>query len=283
MVKATDFSSLAKRVSGVRDPNRDGVTRTPWGLAIHTTGGGVTDKARREGRRPIDVAIAEYIKSQNGSNRYPWGGPTYVMDHDGTLYQIAPDSILTHHSGGPHAADYRSGTWINQVSAATVQQWRKQWPNNQHPYTLFPGGSPNYGLVGLEMIPIGDGFGGKSMRPGLRFTTAQHNAVVALARDLAVRHRWPVGWNHTSRLLGHEDVDPIERHDAGGGWDPGWLRAAPYFDFGYVRQRVGETPATSSSHTGIKILAVAVGLVGLVGVGWLGRRLVDNSSLARWA
>jgi hypothetical protein len=162
-----------------------------------------------------------------------------VIDHDGTIYQLAPDDIVTAHAGGANKSAYASGSWSSIVSPETARRWRAKWPGYTNPYQLFPGSSPNTNYVGVEMIPIGDGFGGSPMRPGLRFTTAQHNAAVKLANDLASRHGFPSGWKSTSRLLGHEDVDPIERSDAGGGWDPGWLRNAPYFDFDFVRSSGG--------------------------------------------
>lgn len=232
------YSALAKKVAGVRDPN-NALLRVPWGLLLHTTGGGVTAKAKREGRSPIDVAIQVYIASQNGSNGYFWGGPTYVLDHDGSLYQIAPDEALTAHAGGPNRLTYLNGSWTTKVSPTVVAQWRAKWPAFKGPYHLFPATSPNNNYVGVEMIPIGDGFGGAPMAPGLRFTRAQHDAAAALGRDLGARWKWPAKWAQGNRLVGHEDVDPIERSDALGGWDPGWLRAKPYFDFQYVRTAIG--------------------------------------------
>ncbi len=237
------FSPVARRVAGVRDPKLAG-KRSPWGFLLHTTGGGVTAMAKRDHKRPIDVAIAIYIASQNGSNGYKWGGPAYVCDHDGTIHQLAPDEAYTNHAGGPHRGEYLDahGAWTrgiskegHQISEETVEQWRRRWPGKRNPYSLFPSTSPNADYVGLEMIPIGDGFGGAPMRPGLRFTLAQHDAAIALGRDLGERHGWPAGWALTGRLVGHEDVDPIERSDKRGGWDPGFLRDAPYFDFAYVR------------------------------------------------
>lgn len=233
MPAVLSYSPIAVRVEGVRDPSL-GLPREGWGYLLHTTGGGVTDQARREHRDPLEVAIATYIASQNGSNGYKWGGPAYVIPHDGTIHQLAPDNIETEHAGGPHRPEYLDGTWVSHCKPEVVAQWRAKWlhPN---PYALFPSHRPNVDYIGCEMIPIGDGFGGEPMRPGLRFTKAQHDAAIALGRDLAARHGWPAGWSRSSRLVGHEDVDPIERSDAGGGWDPGWLRAAPYFDFEYVR------------------------------------------------
>ncbi len=240
---SSQYSTVARRVPNARDPLR-GLLREPYGLLVHTTGSGVTAKAKASGRTPLAVALAYYVASQNdvsGAQGYTWGGPAYVVDYDGTLHQLAPDNVLTHHAGpGKTGTDalYRAGTWESEVSPLMTTLWRAKWPLHRHPYALFPSGSPNADYVGVEMLPIADGFGGKPMAPGLRFTRAQHDAIARLGRDLASRHGWPAGWGLTSRLVGHEDVDPINRDDARGGWDPGYLRQAPWFDFAYVRKAV---------------------------------------------
>ena len=77
------------------------------------------------------------------------------------------------------------------------------------------------------------------MRRGLHFTKVQHNAAIALGRDLYERHAWPANWAQTPRLVGHEDVGLHSRNDANGGWDPGWLRIVPTFDFAMVRGALG--------------------------------------------
>lgn len=236
MTATSPLSTIARQVAGVRDPAAGGIARDGWGFLLHTTGGGVTDQARREGKTPLQVAVETYIKSQNGLiNNYKWGGPGYVIDHDGSIHQLAPDNVETEHAGGPYRAIYLTGEWVTHCSPEAVAQWHRRWPNFKNPYSLFPSHRPNVDYIGCEMIPIGDGFGGEPMRPGLRFTKAQHDAAIDLGRDIALRHGWPLGWASSSRLVGHEDVDPIERSDAHGGWDPGWLRALPYFDFDYVR------------------------------------------------
>lgn len=248
-VDSFDYSPLAKRVrggaTGVLNP-ANGIAREAFGYLIHTTGGGVTDLAKRKKRKPIDVAIDVYIASQRGSNGYKWGGPHYVGDHDGTLYQLAPDNVKTAHCGGrsekyPDGTRpfYINGTWVAKVTAAVVAEWRKRWPGVKHPYALFPSRDPNTDYVGLELIPIGDGFGGEPMAPGLRFTKAQHDIAIALGRDLGARHEWPDGWHDTGRLVGHEDVDILNRSDKVGGWDPGATRPDPYFDFAYVKAGIG--------------------------------------------
>lgn len=229
-------SPLASQVPNVRDPKNGWERGKPWGLLLHTTGGGVTDSAKKHGRRPIDVAIDVYIGAQNGDNGYLWGGPHYVIDHNGLLYQLAPDNLNMQHAGGSNRPLYFSGAW-ERVYPATTIAWHRQWPTWKHPYSLFPSTSPNHDYIGCEMIPCGDGFG-TPMRAGLRFTKEQHDTAAELARDCGSRHGWPAGWALTSRFLGHEDVDPLNRSDTGGGWDVGYLRSAPYFDFAYVRAAV---------------------------------------------
>ena len=120
---------------------------------------------------------------------------------------------------------------------AFVSAWKAAWPGKKHPWTLFPSRHPNTDLVGVEMIPIGSGVGGEPMRPGLLFTAAQHDAAAQLAIHIAQTNGFPTGWWTGSRLLGHEDVS-LDRQQKAGGWDPGFLRAAPYFDLAWVRRRI---------------------------------------------
>ncbi|MDX1417939.1 MAG: hypothetical protein R3293_27305, partial [Candidatus Promineifilaceae bacterium] len=91
--------------------------------------------------------------------------------------------------------------------------------------------------------------GAEPLRPGLRFTAAQHNTVARLAVDIARRNGWPMNttWWRTPRLLGHEDLTPIARHDSRGGWDPGYLREKPYFDWDYVYGMIEQILGRSSS------------------------------------
>jgi hypothetical protein len=235
-------SPLATQVPGMLDPVVVGTQfRAPWGMCLHTTGRGVPEKAAKLGRPALDVALDVYRGMQDGEAfGYKWGGPGYVIDHAGGIYQIAPDHILTAHCGGPHREEYLTGAWMAKCSSEAVARWRAKWGEKyKSPQGLFPSHSANVDYVGVEMIPIGSGLGGPPKAPGLLFTAAQHDAAVALARDLRTRHGWPPGWERTSRLVGHEDVQLIDRSDVGGGWDPGELRAHPYFDFESVRQALG--------------------------------------------
>jgi hypothetical protein len=230
----SDLSPIAAQVPHRADAMKH--RAHAWGFLLHTTGGGIPAAAKRRGTTPLHEALSWYKRSQDGENGYPWGGPGYLIDHDGGIYQLAPDLVLTNHAGSPDRARYMDGSWERALSAEAVARWRAKWPGVKSPQSLYPSRGANQDYVGCEMIPCGDGFG-VPMRPGLKFTKAQHDAAVELGRDLAARHSWPAGWALTSRLLGHEDVQPLQRSDKHGGWDPGWLRADPYFDFESVRLR----------------------------------------------
>lgn len=234
-------SPLAIQVPGVRDPKLAMDRGVPFGALLHTTGRGVVALAQREKSTPLAEAIKTYIDGQNGSMGYFWFGPHYVIDYDGKRYQVAPENAFTAHAGNQHGnrAAYMSGHWTAKCSGTALTAWRKAWPTYQHPYQLFPSTTPNHDYVGIEMLPIGSGFGGTPMRPGMLFTKDQHESAAELVKDIGTRHGWPDGWWKSSRLAGHEDVDILERMDTHGGWDPGSTRDQPYFDMPFVRSRVG--------------------------------------------
>lgn len=222
-------SSLAIQADGQR---RIVPRKAPiWGVCIHTTGSGVPSKAAKLGKDPVDVAVGIYL-----SGPRPFG-PAYVIGWEGEIVQVADELSRTEHVGGLDRDEYLSGTWVKQCHPAAVELWRRRWPQYESPQHLFPSRYPNTDLVGCELIPV---LGGKPKPagPGLRFTEKQHQAIADLCRDIAKRHSLPAGWANTSRLVGHEDVGLLDRHDKGGGWDPGALRERPYFDFEWVRRTI---------------------------------------------
>ena len=40
------------------------------------------------------------------------------------------------------------------------------------------------------------------------------------------------------RLVGHEDIEPLERWNKQGGWDPGALRVKPKFVWASIHRRI---------------------------------------------
>jgi hypothetical protein len=230
-----EFSSLATRSATLRD-NRDKVSgkvivrNQVYGLSVHTTGSGDWLKnALNAGVDPLQKVVNMYLIP----GRFC---PGYVLGYDGTLIQIAKDSSVTFHSGNDDTVGtweskktaYKNGTWKNKVSLPTYNLWVQRWGLDKNPTSLYPSTNVNYDYIGVEMVPIMNGSAEPAF-PGSLFTIQQHRMVGLLYLDLASRH----GFNATekTRLVGHEDVNPIDRFDSDGGWDPGFIRYSRYFDW----------------------------------------------------
>jgi hypothetical protein len=235
-----------------------------YGLVVHTTGGGVASTATTRGVDPAVVALDACRRSHGCHYLLGWNG----ID-SGELFQLADERAQANGVGMSSKRDRRKdqkrsiaeGRFEADLPAGLVERWRARWPGAANPLELLPGTtSANSCYVHLECIPCvwseGSSDTAEPMRTGLRFTTAQHDAVGDLAVDVARRNRWLLHetWWRTSRLLGHEDLTPISQHDGGGGCDPGYLRARPYFDWDYVYDRietlVGHVGTTDGCATG---------------------------------
>lgn len=238
--------------------------QAPYAVTLHTTGSGLPKQAISAGIDPFQAGIDYYRQSH---------GPTYLIGwKPGQIALIAADEdVVTWHAGTSDDAKLRAlkdGSWRSWVSPATVAAWAYRY-GSKNPLSadgttkssLIPTASANTSTIGVEMIPVtpgGNTFWAAPMKPGVRFTKWQHDAARDLARDLARRYRWPAGWEQT-RILGHEALNPIDRYDAGGGWDPGWVRSSPYIDMDYIR---GQTDVGS-------ILVLAAGAAAVI---YLARR-----------
>lgn len=226
-------SPLAHRDGGAGNWPRRG--SAPYGLVVHTPGSTAIAKARKLGIPPLEYLVAHY----NERGRF---GPHYVCDLDGTLVQLEDDDEVTWHVGWTTIMTrlYRTGRWRRVASAATVEAWDERWPGRRSPLELLPGDTPNACMLGIEVIPIVAPSEYEPLVPGMRYTAMQHESVRGLVRDLARRHRWPRA-ELRARVLGHEDLAPLPwpanpsgRADAGGGWDPGALRASPRWDWEWI-------------------------------------------------
>jgi hypothetical protein len=240
------FSRIIKSFLGTYPSQRSGIANwapasrarfrkmKPWGVALHTSGRGITKRAKRLGVPAISLALRWY-------RDYDQSGVHYVIDHDGTIYQMLEDHVRGAHIGISRSERraYLSGAWIREVaekaSVSSVVAWQTRWPRIPSPQHLYPTRSPNGCYVGVEMLPLSPEDVGPD---GLWFTKAQHESAGALARDIAIRHSWPIGWERSPRLVGHEDIDAYARWDKGGGWDPGAMRANPRWDWDLVMARI---------------------------------------------
>lgn len=218
---AGSFSPLAQQ----RTPYKTGPSRgrPVHGLCVHMPGRTIIQRAVTAGRNPLEETISAYRRGLEG--------PTYVLGYKGLpdLVQIADERTVTAHVKSSHRVAYKSGwagTPVHTLWRMTWDRWHKANPTD-----LYPGDSPNRAYVGIEVLPL--------LKPGptgLWHTEAQHDAVAALFADLGARHGF--GFVH-GRLVGHEDVNPLDREDSGGGWDPGALRIHPRWDWHRVMKQVG--------------------------------------------
>ncbi len=203
---------------------RSQTMREVWGVVVHTTGSGVLTRAQERGSTPIKVAVDYYLKT---------AGPHYVIDYDGTIYQIQGDNLRGAHVGVSRAErkKYLSGEWRGDFREEALWHWDQKWKPRKSPQHLYPTKSPNQCYVGIEMVPIARK---DRLDDGLWFTPAQHRSAAAIACDLARRYGWPDKWWETPRLVAHEDIDAYGRWDRHGGWDPGALRTLHRFDWNLV-------------------------------------------------
>jgi peptidoglycan hydrolase-like protein with peptidoglycan-binding domain len=218
-----------------------------YGLVVHTTGGSLPGKAVKGGIYPTIYAINYYSQSSGCNYINGWKGI-----EGGDLAQVANESK---EAWGVSMTEQKKSVGNNRfekdLPAIVSTLWKKRWPTYQNPMKLLPGTqTANACYIHVECLPVVYIVDGKyvtdknhpPMRPGLRFTREQHNTVAVLAYDIALRNGWPMDqpWWKTPRLLGHEDLAPIDRYDKNGGWDPGGLRDAPFFDWDYVYTRIQE-------------------------------------------
>jgi hypothetical protein len=219
------------------------------GLVVHTTGGGLPAKARLQGLYHTALGSRYYFRSHGCHYLNGWRGAA-----GGDLLQLANERERANGVGvtnkeEPKKDQRRSveaGRFEADLPAVLLRLWQARWPGYEHSLELLPPGATtaNECYVHLECVPCVYDFNDKLVtdpdaepfRGGLRFTKAQFETIALLAVDVARRNFWPSDedWWRTPRLLGHEDLTPISRHDSKGGWDPGYLRERPYFDWEYV-------------------------------------------------
>jgi hypothetical protein len=221
---------------------RDQVRPAVLGLVVHTTGGGITNKAAREERPVLNLCAERYCVTR-GCNYV--GG--YAGHEGGELVQVGSEFSKPKTAGiKDQLASIDAGHFERDLSPTAPKVWRAAWPDFKDPGALVKSvtgkRAVNTFYVGIEQPPC-VWFDTKlnktvtsapPLRAGLRMTEAQHATVAALAVDLATRHKWPDGWWKTGRLLGHEDVSPMTRSTSTGCWDPGSRRPDPYWDWDYV-------------------------------------------------
>jgi hypothetical protein len=190
-----------------------------FGLVVHTTGRGPVVKSKRTRRSPIQEALNVYYGQPYDAH--------YVVDYDGTIHAIVPENRVSWHAGWGGAGRRRWASWTAPTWWSGVWgRWRARTPAD-----LLPKGAndPNQVYIGVELL-------GNETASG--FTSAQYDALARLVVDVARRHGITIPSAPSPRLLGHEDVEPIQRSDRSGGWDPGAHRARPVFSWSGLWSRM---------------------------------------------
>ena len=198
-----------------------------YGVCVHTTGRGPAVLGRKKGRPPIQVALDVYHGGREG--------PHYVIGYDGTIHAVTPEDRVAWHAGWGRAGRRRWASWTAPAWWRTVWgRWRAATPADLLPPAAR---DPNQVYIGVELL-------GNETASG--FTAAQYDALARLVVDVARRHTVTIPAAPSPRLLGHEDLEPIQRGAAYGGWDPGAHRTHPVFSWADLWTRMGA--ATSGGH-----------------------------------
>jgi len=209
----------------------------PFGLCFHTSGRTIVERAVKKGVPPIELALKHYRRT---------GAAHFVVDHDGTIYQLLDTEIRGAHIGlGAWRGRYLNGSWRKHMKLkglhAPLAMWDKRWPGLKSPQHMFPGKTPNGAYLGAEFLPLLE-----PQADGTWFSDAQYAAGRGLLdalfpeafedfslNGLAMACTTPATTGR-ARAPGHEDLTPHSRWKRRGGWDPGALRAFPRWNWAKV-------------------------------------------------
>jgi hypothetical protein len=205
------------------------------GLVVHTTGRGPAVAAKKLGIPADERALAYYLHGRGGF-------PHYLVDYDGDCFAVCDEGEIANHAGWAGIGGAKA--WRGWTPPAW---WRDNWssPVQTSPLDLIRrvhdgARTPNAIYLGVELLADETGFG---------FTPEQYLKLAMLwvdlcAREEALRLWLPFPTPH-ARLLGHEDVNPIERASGGRPWDPGAHRTPPMFSWARLQaviRRCGPLP-----------------------------------------
>lgn len=232
MPDATQWNELVPPANRLLSPNqgqRPAGTR-PSHIVVHVTGTGTFQETRNTFLRP------------NSTSAH------YVIDKDGTLYQFVVDGGRAYHAGidrrvrslydrqprvWPQYLRYFSwyrgypddAVYVDQdlqiapseaervfVRRADSAPWphytyfQQRWPGRDLPVNYPQQPDPNNYAIGIET----QGYGGTSADA---YTDAMYVQLDRLLDNLSQKYAIP---RTKGRVVGHEDVDPVNRF----GWDP---------------------------------------------------------------
>lgn len=175
-------------------------------IILHTTGYGAglqrIDKRHRDKEDHLERVGEDYACRMANVLKYKGH---YLIDHTGKIWQFIPLNEIAWHTGSSKRKLLK-----NEEPFAW---WQKRWPKLKKPTDLKPWKTyPNASTVGIDLLAHGNG----EITSG--YTDEQYESLAYLVDDLCERLSINI---ERENILGHEDVDPISRGSAKGGWDPG--------------------------------------------------------------
>lgn len=184
-------------------------------IIVHTTGYGVGLKRLHKKFKTLEAIDEAYANRMARILKYKGH---FLIGYTGTIYQFLPLNEEAWHTGsGKRNA-------LRKFSKRPAKWWRERWAGKvDGPMKHVCWQPDNNGRISVNARTIGiDLLAHGPVLPG--YTDSQYKSLDKLTRALCVDLKLPFD---RLRVLGHEDVHPIDRN----GWDPGkkfvWERLFP--------------------------------------------------------
>lgn len=185
-------------------------------VIVHTTGGGILARFRREGAAkgdadPFDTAVRVYTKIMVDSGHY------VVGQRLGQIAQVVPESHVARHVGSAGSVPYlRTSPWYPGREAARYAWWHDRWQGYDSPRDLAGGhlwdvgqavpgriakASCNAQTIALEVVPPLEG-------ATREWSPECWQNIANLIPDITDRHGLPLA---RSYVVTHSDAHPLSR------------------------------------------------------------------------
>lgn len=196
----------------------------------HTTGYGAgvkrLDKRFGSDMEKIDEAYAHRLATTLKYKGH------FFIGRAGGLWHLAPLRFRTYHSSSSYQNHYDQRGWHRRKKVwkrgravkVDVSFWKGRYPDLSSPLELpgfkkGPGGKRNinYHSWAFDLL---------APRPKQDYTQAQYQRAAQLIWYVHTTYNIPLDRHH---VVGHEDINPFDRSNRFGPWDPG-----PRWDWDYV-------------------------------------------------
>jgi N-acetylmuramoyl-L-alanine amidase len=184
--------------------------------------------------KPIDGLILHFTASGNISSTIAHlcepssqASAHFVVDRDGTIWQLAPLSDRTWHAGGATSSFLGQRNTNGRTIGIEMMNWGVlEWDSNTNQFLTWPNADLRkkkqpYQFYRGQIFRDPKTPNTKAWEPYLQ---AQVDSVHYLIKELA--DLFPIiKSDPATRLVGHEDVDPMRKVDPGKAWDWSATRA----------------------------------------------------------